>query len=74
MAKQIIELKYSIGDIVWSMQDNKAVESKVMNWTSNGNHGGVAIKGYFINPSVNGGNSVPETNLYPTKEELLKSL
>ena len=61
-----ITLKYKIGDKVWFMKDNACMMSEVMNWEVNGLR---PQPTYFL---VAG--SYPEDKLYPSKEELIKSL
>lgn len=70
----IIETKYSIGDVVWLMKENKPtkrvvdfIEIITASTTSKS----------FIRYGLKMGNEVErvvESHLFPTKEELLKSL
>lgn len=74
-----IETKYNIGDEVWFMTNNKPTTMRVWDIT-------IEIKTKFDGQYVYGDyyriyyhdygnkNTVKENNLYPTKEELLKSL
>ena len=74
-----IETKYNIGDILWFMHDNKPKTMKV--WDIN-----IEIKTKFDGQYEYGSyvrifyydfgnhNKIEESELFPTKEELLKSL
>lgn len=76
----IIETTYSIGDAVWVIMSNKAknlrieaIEIRVAKVTIT-EDGGVSISEYKTSYSVGCGNWYKECDIFPTKEELLKSL
>lgn len=75
----IIETKFSVGDEVWFMHDNATKESTVRSFKINANgHGDVDIV-YEIDaggPFTSMGTWVElyEHSVFPTKEELIRSL
>lgn len=80
-----IETKYDIGDEVWFIEDNHAQRGKVTGLRysyGKGEFFGMAIShkervqtSYFLRKErINSGCILEEEFLFPTKEELLKSL
>ena len=68
-----IETKYNIGDEVWFILGNKARQGKILGITFE--KMGHSIIGYYYNVQVGVSHgSFNEPDLFPTKEELLKSL
>jgi hypothetical protein len=66
-----IETKYNIGDEVWCMKDNRCRCTKVESIRIMIHHYTSSIEiGYFIEA----GEWIEEERIFPTKEELLKSL
>ena len=81
----IIETKYNIGDEVWFMEDNHAQNGKVTGLRfscGKGEFFGKALSheekvqvNYFLRGEfIHSGCILEEEFLFPTKEELLKSL
>ena len=75
-----IETKYNIGDEVWFMEKNKAC-SRVIEAIRATHYGGILTVlnyGYYLHPERPDARlywfDQHERELYPTKEELLKSL
>lgn len=75
-----IETKYNIGDAVWVITNNKvhhiridAIEVSIGKATTN-EDGVLSISEYKTSYSVGWGNWHKESDIFPTKEELLKSL
>jgi len=67
-----IETKYNYGDTVWLMRDNKIIEGKIFKIYTTSTDGGL---GYFVEYDINGTpQTFDEDALFPSKEELLKSL
>lgn len=83
-----IETKYNYGDKVWFMEGNKAISNNVTEFSIDCNYSGgsdcvwgsttfpIAIRYHFKSiPSQSTRDlTKPEHQLFPTKEELLKSL
>lgn len=70
-----IKTKYNIGQEVWFIEDNKVCNKKITAIHLHIYESGSDIS-YSCSPSEFGKllNSVNESKLFPTKEELLKSL
>lgn len=70
-----IKTKYNIGDKVWWINDNKALTGEILSvhfhqWSDES-----VTKEYTVEQyAVSGGHVVNEKYLFPTKEELLKTL
>lgn len=64
-----IETKHNIGDEVWFMHKGKPICKKVTSLTVY-THNKLVIEYFFEIPFI----FVREENVFPTKEELLKSL
>lgn len=63
-----IKTKYNIGDKVWFIHQNKCVSMEVENILMNG-------KDMYVQYTFNNNEIwLSENHLFPTKEELLKSL
>lgn len=62
--------KYEIGEKVWMIDDSKAVEKEIVAIRKNYKD----FDYYFSNELFFRVVGVPETNLFPTKEDLIKSL
>ena len=75
-----IETKYNIGDEVWFMEDNKACSRVIeaINVTHYGENLTILRYGYYLHPESSDERlywlDQHERDLYPNKEELLKSL
>ena len=73
-----IKTKYNIGDGVWFMCDNKTRRGEILGVKAEINimpKGPAQYNSYSVRDSVTTGVCVfPEYDLFPTKEELLKSL
>lgn len=68
-----IETKYDIGQEVWFILGSKARQGKILEITFN--KVGYTLISYYYNIQVGVSHgSFNESDLYPTKEELLKSL
>ena len=68
-----IKTKYNIGDEVWFMLGSKARQGKILEITFN--KVGYTLISYYYNVQVGVSHgSFNEPDLFPTKEELLKSL
>lgn len=68
-----IETKYDIGDRVFRMKDNKAIEDEIYEIVirvKKSDVGEVVSETYLLN--IGGG--MDSSTFYPSKEELLKSL
>lgn len=68
-----IETKYNIGDEVWFILGNKARQGKILGITFNKLGNSLICYYYNVSVGVSHG-SFNESDLFPTKEELLKSL
>ena len=75
-----IETKYNIGDEVWVIAGNKAQHLRIeaievsIEKAMITEDGGFSISEYKTSYSVGRGNWYKESDIFPTKEELLKSL
>lgn len=75
-----IETKYNIGDEVWFMEDNKAYSRVIaaIKVTHYGEKLTVLKYGYYLHPESSDERlywlDQHESKLFPTKEELFKSL
>lgn len=80
-----IETKYNIGDVVWFLEDNKAKSGKVTGlrfaygigefFGKLATNEGQTYINYFLRGDfIHSGCVLEEKFLFPTKEELLKSL
>lgn len=75
-----IETKYNIGDAVWVIMNNKAQHLRIeeikvsIGEAAISEDGILSICEYKLSYSVGWGNWCKESDIFPTKEELLKSL
>lgn len=75
-----IETKYNIGGAVWVMMDNKVHHLRIeaievsIGKAMVGENGILSISEYKYRYSVGWNNWYDESQLFPTKEELIKSL
>lgn len=67
-----IETKYNIGDEVWFAEEGDAICEEILSIEINVYKGKLFIEYLFANDSYQFG--LNESDLFPTKEELLKSL
>ena len=67
-----IKTKFNINDEVWFIYDNKVIKRKIVRINIEIESEQRTI--YRLNPCINNVLQFEEKNLFPTKEELLKSL
>lgn len=74
-----IETKYNIGDEVWCIDNNMVTQSKIRSIVIEVGGAGSIIKRHilyrmYVDDIIRRKPLVRESDLFPTKEELLKSL
>ena len=72
-----IETKYNIGDEVWLMYENMAITAEMLEINisaRNTKHRGLCTDAFCKVKTPYFTREIHESHLYPTKEELLKSL
>lgn len=74
-----IETKYNIGDVVWFIDNNMATQSKIRSIVIEVGGVGSIIKRHilyrmYVDDIIRRNPLVRESDLFPTKEELIKSL